>query len=336
MASSLLYETEDKLLQNKLDSLWIRLSDVETVALSKQARFVRAVSVLTNSFFDAFLGHKLVSARSLGVSACLSMASLGIVCWRSVQNLPFKDAVQTFYEPVVVILLALAVLPFILRNKLPMVLWSTMVLATIATAFAGMHAMEWFEEPWVHVSPFTEVAYDTVFLSLTIISDSIFIVVTRWIVRKFAVYQSGFAILGAATGNLILAILLVVLPFSAAWGRNGMVSLFKEPNLFDAIESYAAYGGTRNIFLMTLAGSNLLDAVVASVFFGFYLLLLFHRILWPAIQRPVYALANRGIVGRRKFYLVLGFSLLGLGTSRVPLAHLLRLLKKIFETLLNS
>ena len=76
LASSLLYETEDKQLQNKLDSLWIRLSDVETAALSRQAKFVRAVSVLTDKFFDAFLGHKFVSVRSLGVSACLSMASL--------------------------------------------------------------------------------------------------------------------------------------------------------------------------------------------------------------------------------------------------------------------
>src|ERR1700686_3912944 len=76
-SSGLLYETEEGAIQNRIETLWIKLSDAQSVALSKQARFTQAVAILTSQIFDKVFGVKLDSLQSVTVSTCFSMVSLG-------------------------------------------------------------------------------------------------------------------------------------------------------------------------------------------------------------------------------------------------------------------
>jgi len=122
---------------------------------------------------------------------------------------------------------------------------------------------------------------------------------------------------------------------SRAVGR--LVSLWKsEHDMVDLFESLALSSSPRNIFLLTLAGSNLFDAVVAFAFLGLFLLMLFHRMLWPLVQRPVYAIARGGLVRYRKVLLTLGAVLLALGVSSGPVMRASMLIKRVAEALLGS
>src|SRR5580704_5214347 len=102
-ASCLLYEDEEGQIQNRLEVLWITLSDAQSRALSKQVKFTQAVAVLTDRVFDAVFGNKLVSRRSIAISACFSLGSLGIVCVRGTDWFP--ATAQILYVPVVLLLL---------------------------------------------------------------------------------------------------------------------------------------------------------------------------------------------------------------------------------------
>jgi hypothetical protein len=290
LSSGLLYETEEGLVQNRIEALWVKLSDAQSVALSKQARFTQAIAILTSQIFDMVFGATLVSLQSVTVSTCLSMVSLGVICLPGAFDL-LPDEVQIFYVPVVLLFLVAGLLPVILRRKLPRRLWLASVVVLCIVAFVGMHRAGWFAGPLVRLGPVAEVAYDLGFLLLTITCDTLFVISTRWLLRKGSSLHSAARILGVTLGNCALALVLVLLPFVVALGGTGVMNLWKAEGRVSIVEFYAESSAPRNLFLMTLAGSNVFDAVVASVFFGLFLIMLLHLMLWPMLQRPVYGLA---------------------------------------------
>ncbi len=78
------------------------------------------------------------------------------------------------------------------------------------------------------------------------------------------------------------------------------------------------------------ASSNMIDALAASIFVLVAVSLLAHRLLWPLIQRPLYALQAAGFIGRRKLLFSVGGLLLGysLGVN-------LDLLKEMFRSFMS-
>jgi hypothetical protein len=78
------------------------------------------------------------------------------------------------------------------------------------------------------------------------------------------------------------------------------------------------------------AWSNALDLMVASVFFLFALLMLLHRIAWPVMERPVYALYRYKVfVEQKKTVLFVGLALLGFATNKS--LKLIEAVKSIFS-----
>jgi hypothetical protein len=141
-------------------------------------------------------------------------------------------------------------------------------------------------------------------------------------------------ILVTIIGNIFLAALLVFLPAFIAWrGFKGRIKLPQKMGIEDLIVAYVRFSTPKEVFLTTLASSNVLDAFVAAMFFMLLLVLLLHRALWPMVQRPVYALAARGVVRRRKFFFISGLLLIGAGTVPTPAAALVKKLLKAFEGL---
>jgi ABC-type Fe3+-siderophore transport system permease subunit len=86
LLSVVLYETEEGNIQNKLEEWWVVLCETESRAVKKHAAFVAGVAGLAGRVFDRLFGQKLFSPRSLGVSACFSLASLGLVCARGLSS----------------------------------------------------------------------------------------------------------------------------------------------------------------------------------------------------------------------------------------------------------
>jgi hypothetical protein len=336
LLSLLLYETEEGLFQNKLEVLWIRLSYAGSAALSKQANFIRAVAGLTDAFFDRVFGVALISSRSVAVSACFSIVSLGIVCSPGINDFPLLDIGVAFYVPFVMLLSVAGILPAVLGNRLPRKMWLLGVALLCFIAFVGMYSLDWFNAVFSS-DPFRELKYDVAFLVLTIGCDTLFVVATRWLLRKASSLHSGVRILAVVLGNISIAGVLVLLPLIGPLRPSGALNLWKaRHDLVKFFERQALSATPGNIFLLTLAGSNLFDAAVAFAFVGLFLVMLIHRLLWPALQRPVYAIAKGGLVRHRKLLFIFGATLLALGMPAGPVVRLGGFLKRIAEAILSS
>jgi hypothetical protein len=290
-----------------------------------------AVVNFTSRFFDRLFGSKLVSVRSLGVSACFSLASLGIVCTPGLWWFEdwYPDIIGVLYVPLVVFLVVMGILPAALGSRLRERFWLVGVLILCFATLAGMHMLDWFD---AHRKAIVETTDNFAFLAVTIGSDATFIAITRWLLRRASGFRSFAKILGVMSANLALAAVLVALPTVAAWSLFARRVKFSGPiAIHEAVVKYTWQSNSREIFLSTLAGSNVLDAVVAAAFFLLLFMLLLHRILWPTVQRSVYPLAKLGIARRRSLFLVFGFGLIGLGgISRAAM----NLIKKIVESLM--
>lgn len=189
--------------------------------------------------------------------------------------------------------------------------------------YACMDTVDWFNLPY-HLrltgKPFdfgidysVEVYYYVIFMFVTIASDSLFIAATRWLLRKSSKLSSGTRILGLMLGNVLLAVLLVILPITLAWGFGWVREIVRSGRIVEAATDYVGFSNSHQSFLASLGASNVLDGLVASTFFILLFILLLHRLMWPSVHRPIYTLANRGVVRRRKLFLLLGVVLVGLG-----------------------
>jgi len=71
-AGLFLTETEEGRLQNRLEELWIRVDDLQSRAVSRQAAFLQQVSGLIADGLVQLFGRKLFSVESVASSLCVS------------------------------------------------------------------------------------------------------------------------------------------------------------------------------------------------------------------------------------------------------------------------
>lgn len=366
LMATVLYPDEEGVIQNRLETSWIVLSDAEVRAVNKHASFVAAVASLADRFYDRLLGQKLFSIRAVGVSACFSLASLLLVCSPGLSTLLLFNISNALYYGLIVALIVLGVLPALFRKRrvqpnegmlgrkkawrvilrvFLQVLWLLAVLYLGFLVLMCMDAVNWFNLPRAvggteleldlfQINPSAEVRYYLVFIVLTVASDAVFIAVTRWLLRKSSKSDSRMKILGLMTGNVLLASTLVVIPVASAWGFSGVSKLVhSRRQLFNTVILYVASSNPRQTFLSSLGASNMLDGLVAATFFILLFGLLLHRLFWPILQRPTYAFATRGIVKRRKLFFFLGAVMVGFGG--MP-NSIIKVVSKILETFVSS
>jgi hypothetical protein len=326
--SLLLYENEEGEIKNRLEAVWVALSDAGTKAVGKHAAFMAGVAALAGRLFDRLFGPKFFSAWSVGVSACFSLASVAIVCSPGLANLLDLFPV-TGYWSVVTLLVLMGFVPAVLgpgriqNARVLRILWLVGVAFLVFVTFIAMDSVDWFNLPGrpVQLGESMEIIevenaeyyYYAIFLVITIASDTLFIAATRWLLRVSSRLDSLAKILALMLGNVLLACVLVVVPVSWAWGVGVVPTAFRSGKIVETLNYHAANSTSHQSFLATLAASNLLDGLVASAFFILFFALLLHRLIWPIIQRPVYALATRDVVRRRRAIRKIGIAFVGVG-----------------------
>lgn len=75
-AALFLYENEERRVQNVLENWWIKVHDLEIVAIGRHLAILRTAANLAQSWLDSLFGPRLISLNGVGVSACLSLISL--------------------------------------------------------------------------------------------------------------------------------------------------------------------------------------------------------------------------------------------------------------------
>lgn len=131
-----------------------------------------------------------------------------------------------------------------------------------------------------------------------VVSDLLFVVITRRLLR-YCSTASALKILVFAIFNIFFSATFVAIPFIIG---------FMAPLRYEYKMCFAIVSGM-NWTTMLLALSSILLAIV----------LLLHTYSWPVADRLIYKLASRGIEGRKKWMIAIGFVMLTAGSKIVGL-----------------
>ena len=135
------------------------------------------------------------------------------------------------------------------------------------------------------------IGYVTLFFASGLLCDLSYIVLTRWILRRISKIDRVREIVLQVLVSLVILVILIYAPifFGAGIGRY-----------------FPMAGG---VLLLSFV-LNSIDLVVGLAALMLALLLLVHRLVWPTIERPIYAMQRFGLVNNKKFLWTAGITLL--------------------------
>lgn len=122
--------------------------------------------------------------------------------------------------------------------------------------------------------------------------DVLYISITRWMLRRMLQMRQLHELFGLIVLDILLAVVLVYGPIEMA--------------TVTAVRSH----------LVGLIGSavvvmfNFGDFIACSIFFIVMLAVLAHRLMWPVLERPIYALHRYGVIRNKKLLWCVGSALL--------------------------
>jgi hypothetical protein len=306
-SSAFLREDEEGRIQNVIEGWWIRLSDLQSAALSKQTAFMQTVAAIATSWFDRLFTKKILSLTAICVSLCYTLASLALGYWGymylvvGIHTGTRGDRLLILAIGVAIITLCLflGTLRSFLKTKRSQRLWLYSVCTIVALFFLlghsgfgtyqGPRAARFMDESFVLIALFAG----------SVICDFSFITLNRLALRWIKQSTSFAPSLGVVIGNCALAALYILIP--AQLGKIGIGSHYRW-------NPWSGGWWTRAAAWIALA--NILTAFVALVFVVVAFVMLIHRVAWPLIERSVYAIARYGIFRHRKTLALVGIALL--------------------------
>jgi hypothetical protein len=271
-AARFLYEDEQGRIENRLEEWWVRLDDQRNAAVSRHTAFMREVARFEDRGFDKVFGHKLFSVEAFGASSALSALSM-LAFGSLLVSLTGRPVVGTL---LLIFTLLLGMITFVGSRRSLGRLFIPFAVVFVGSAVTGV----------THGSLYPVVLLAAIIVSF--ISDMLFIAMTRWILRRSASLRQFAAIIGLVTLNVFLATLLSVVPYL-------LVAYSRE-----------MFGRMTSALVIIF---NLLDSLIASIFILLAVVLLAHRLFWPLVSRPLYALRERGL--RSKAFYTVGSALIG-------------------------
>ena len=329
----MMYEDEEghlqsriKRFQGRVESWWIKVDDSRKASLPWSARFVRAFANLVGHCLDRIFTKRLLSMRLVGISFLLSIASAlmsGIVVPFILHSTPISSlgsAVFQFCRLIILILLpAISESPSMpLKPWMPRImlfLWWIFIIRVILYVADFLVYMS-------HTSPAgaSLAANVAIFLpllfGLSATCDVSFIVFARWTLRRISSSNTVRGIL-LWIFLLLLFLLLVVIAVPLAGIR---------------VMGHSMLVGGVLLFSVFV---NSIDIVVILTTLMIAALVLSHRIVWPLIQRPLYAIQRIEIVDpkewkkRKKLLWVLGVFLIVISFPGFP-SWVIEMLEKIY------
>jgi len=311
-AGLFLYPDEEEKFQNKVQEWWRKLSEKQKVSRSAVAAFMQEVARLTGSGFDRLFGRRLFSLRVIPVSIYLSIASCFLLILLTVPRIKYTAGTsrQAAFG-LFVYFLALALVPGFSKNRWVLTLWWT-IIPTILLSISGF--LVFVLKTRGAQSAFYGIGLVILLFISSLLCDLIYIALTRFILRRISGIDHIPEILFMIFLNLLALVIPVLGPIYAGFeltkhgfpmaGAMVLVSF-----MFNSIDFFAG---------------------LAALFLA--LLLLLHRLFWPAVQRPLYAIYRFAPIKQKKWLVGIGIALLTL-PSHTTLGVLKAMLKKILEKL---
>lgn len=333
-AAFFLYEDEQGNIQNRLEDSWIKLSDLSRSALSHHTAFIRMVARSTAHILDRIFGQKLFSARFIGVSICLSFISIfSTALWY-----PYGFAYH--YVPLLLLIatyLALAIISSFISNQWLIKFWLAFVIALTPFTIITLHIFPLTPEgsyDTTHIqfdlelATFLLPAYLTA-IAIAVICDMLFVALTRWILQWVSELNSSFKIIATLFLNscLVVSFLIVPLYYQDAFARYA-IGQYPQAEVGFWSGWFGPGFGMNLPELYDLAFfSNFYTSLIATLFIVLIIIMLLHKLLWPIIERPVYALQEIGVARRKKVLAALGIVLIAIWLGRT--SEFLKIFEKL-------
>lgn len=338
-AALFLYENEQGKVQSTLEDWWLRIDEKQHSWLSRHTTFMREVAGLVGRAFDQLFGKRIISFQSVSVSTCYSIASFGLALILFIYILKIPLALglleQSFdfdfnfnllkdesaIDIFAIICMIAWIAGFLALGNLPTLVSARRInrpfLITLLLSVLGPMTFIL----WASVLHVIDSYKSLIVMSVALIggatSDTVFVAITRKILRWTAGLDSFIKIAGLVVLNCAIAVLFIAGPISFLFIRLDidLIPIAGAPGIY----SLSVPLHTQIILLFSLiAMTNLMIAVSVSAFIVFALIMLVHRVLWPLVARPMYALQRVGIARRSKLLGTMGIILLGFGVGVVP------------------
>jgi hypothetical protein len=273
-----LYETEEGHLQNSLIDLWIRISDKSDSARKLFERLLKESARLSERFFDALFGPRLLSLRALSISVCLLYLSyrLSVTLFGSYFDSYRRHDLRgrLYYLGVLFVLMGF--------------LWCTLFLAR-------------FRNRWVTLMPLAGLVLvigELIQFWVVIFVDFLWLVYirrgTHWALRNGGIWRHILMVMG---GAVVAVVCFLVFPGEA---HNALISREWLLNRVPSVTPQILFLSDSRFFI---AAVSLVQLVIIAL--GFL-----NWIVWPILSRVVYAAERNQFFRERKLFATFGFALL--------------------------
>lgn len=283
---------EEDTIYNRLEEFWIRVDDMKSAALTRQAAFLREIANVLGRYLDEIFGRKLFSPKTMVVSLWLSLMSYAL-CGILLAS-PKLPLISQFLGVVLILLLAmyiprqggmaaLPLLPILLILLVLLPIFSVLLLVT---------------RQWKILAEMADVygLYGGM-----ILSDILFLAANRWALRKSSDMTSAFRISLVFLTNVLLACALL-LPLWVS--RHGEWT--SPPCSFQMFLKEQCKLDMLHQSIVTIGASNVMTAAIALFLVLLTLVALVHRLLWPLLARPVMAAERHGLIEQHKLLVGVG------------------------------
>jgi hypothetical protein len=274
-----LHKDEEGKLENIIQKWWQKVRGLQTGTTSREAAFMRTVSDLSFKGFAVFFGDSLFRFRAILASCCLSLGSISFYAYIK-DGLRSNSIYAKMFTIVGLILLLLCILRLFINRSLTSKVWTALTTLAVLNCLVTF-ALSLHED----MSEGSSITITLTSLICGLVSNVAFIALTRWILRKASCHQSLFMICIMLFGNLLLGATLLLIPYSI---------------FFFTVKASGYYIIIASLICLIAYSSNILDAIVSSIFLVIALLMIVHRLFWPLLERPMYAFNRYKILSEQK------------------------------------
>jgi hypothetical protein len=288
-----LYKEEEGGLENRIEQWWRRIRDLHAHAISRETAFLKVVADVTSKGFAKLFGERLFGLKAIAASICYSQAAV-LLC-EITMYLLYPEVFGTPLDHWL----------FYLESGIQCLVF------LFLGSLGPFIDRRWQKRVWLLSVLIVTVIWPIGLDPLGVFSPEI-------MYYDITVYVRDVSILLFAVGCDFLFIALTRVMLARAAESNSFVK-----------SAALAQGWLSEVqqLLLFVASSNFLDALVSLTWFLIAILMLLHRLFWPLIERPVYALFRYRVFSEQKKLVFLsGVALLGLAVPWVghALEHLFK------------
>jgi hypothetical protein len=280
------YEDEEGVWQNRIENLWVSVYDRARVTDSTSTALFNKIGDVLRRLFVQIYGNRMLSIQAVAVSTDLSLGGAILLAvlmgiWYAhvgkqsdVPNLGLGIAVATG-------LLTAAVLPAIFKKKWAVAAsWLPILGFLIAFSVSGLHG-------GLNAGLF----YSTIpaVWLLSILSDFLAVIVLR-------------TLFASITRNISIARLLVLIIALVAVA----IAIATSPVLVILALHNVVFLDTAGEVAELLFLLNVTTLLFCILPLGMLLVVLIHRLIWPALSRLLYPVASRKVITNKKALVSVG------------------------------